>query len=62
MPSKRTQINVRLDPESEARLPRVREAVSRAIGLEVSQSDLFRLGLIELERKHCPPEPRPGRK
>jgi hypothetical protein len=52
MPSDRKQINIRLDPETEARLPRVRAAVSAAIGLNLSNSDLIRLALIELEKKY----------
>lgn len=51
MPSDRKQLNVRMDDETEERVARLLPAVSEAIGLKVSQSDLFRLGMIELERK-----------
>lgn len=56
MPSNRKQINVRLDPETELRLASLIPRVSAALGLNVSQSDLFRLGLIELDKKFPPDE------
>ena len=52
MPSKRKQINVRSDVETEQRVRRLLPLVKQAIGLEVTVSDLFRLGMIELERKY----------
>jgi len=54
MPSDRKQINVRLDQETEKRVERLLPAVTAALGIKVSQSDLFRLGMIELERKFLP--------
>jgi hypothetical protein len=59
MPSDRKQINVRIDPETEALIPRLIESVSAAIGLRVNQSDLFRLGLHELAKLHPPAEEAP---
>jgi hypothetical protein len=52
MPSQRKQVNVRVDDETEERLARVQASASAALGLKLSVSDLFRLGLIELERKY----------
>ena len=52
MPSDRKQVNVRVDGETEDLMQRLIPAVSAAIGLPISQSDLFRLGLLELERKY----------
>lgn len=51
MPSYRKQLNVRADEETEKRVERLLSLVSKALGLQVSMSDLFRLGMIELERK-----------
>jgi hypothetical protein len=51
MPSNRKQLNVRADEETEKRVERLLPLVSKALGLRVSRSDLFRLGMIELERK-----------
>jgi len=56
MPSDRKQLNIRLDAETEERMERLLLAVSASLGLKVSQSDLFRLGMIELEKKY-PTEP-----
>lgn len=56
MPSDRKQLNIRLDAETEDRVERLLLAVSASLGLKVSQSDLFRLGMIELEKKF-PTEP-----
>lgn len=54
VPSNRKQINVRLDEETEAELPELRERMSKTIGLELSYSDLFRLGVAELKKKYTP--------
>ncbi len=51
MPSNRKQLNVRADEETANRVERLLLLVSKALGLQVSRSDLFRLGMIELERK-----------
>jgi hypothetical protein len=58
MPSDRKQFNIRLDPETVARVSRLLVRVSADFGIEVSQSDLFRLGMIELEKKY-PNDPEP---
>lgn len=67
MPSDRKQINVRVDEQTEALLKALLPAVSADIGLELTQSDLFRLGLLELRKKYLPdyqqraaPEDGPG--
>jgi hypothetical protein len=65
MPSKRKQLNVRADDETEQRVVRLLPLVSKALGVQVSRSDLFRLGMIELERKFggeaaAPPAPKPA--
>jgi hypothetical protein len=62
VPSDRKQLNIRMDAETEERVNRLLAAVSAAIGLKVSQSDLFRLGMIELEKKYLPNEPEKKRK
>lgn len=63
MPSDRKQVNVRVDAATEDLMARLLPVVSAAIGIAVSQSDLFRLGLIELEKKFAPPPaPEPQKK
>jgi hypothetical protein len=47
-------LNVRADDETEERIARLLPVVSAALGLKVTMSDLFRLGMIELERKYAP--------
>jgi len=54
MPSQRRQLNIRLDRDMERLVPRLLEAVRRELGLKVSQSDLFRLGMKELAKKYLP--------
>ena len=63
MPSNRKQLNVRLDDESEGRLARLVVAVTGAIGIRVSQSDVVRAALVELEKLYpqAPPEPTRGK-
>jgi hypothetical protein len=53
MPSQRKQFNVRADDETEARVQRLLPLVKAAVGLEIGISDLFRLGMIELEKKYA---------
>ncbi len=53
MPSKRKQLNVRLDLETEKLVSELLPVMRKAIGLELSQSDLFRLGMIELRKKYA---------
>lgn len=57
MPSTRKQINVRVDDETEELMRALVPAVSAAIGLSIGQSDLFRLGLLELKKKYLPDTP-----
>ena len=54
VPSDRKQLNIRMDPETEALVAQLLPAVSAVIGLKLSQSDLFRLGMLELQRKYLP--------
>lgn len=67
MPSDRKQLNVRLDRDTENLLNALQPVVSQAIGLRVSQADLFRLGLIELRKRYMlgaeipEPVPKPKR-
>ena len=56
VPSKRKQVNVRVDAEAEELMNQLLVAVSARIGLEVSQSDLFRLGLLALKKEYLPAE------
>ena len=58
MPSKRRQINVRADAETEARIQRLLPIVKESLGLDVTVSDLFRLGMIELEKRFGKPQKR----
>ena len=55
MPSARRQLNVRLEPETEELLEKLLPVVSARLGLKVSQSDLVRLGLLELQAKYLGP-------
>jgi hypothetical protein len=53
----RKQINIRIDSQTEALLPQLRQAITKAIGLDVGHSDLFRMGLQELTKKYLPARP-----
>jgi hypothetical protein len=55
----RRQLNIRHDDETEARLARLVARVSAEYGIPVSQADVFRLALQELE-KRFPPAAEPG--
>lgn len=55
MPSDRKQLNVRVDPDVEDLVEQLIPAVTAALGVKVSQSDLFRLGMKELAAKYLPP-------
>jgi Arc/MetJ-type ribon-helix-helix transcriptional regulator len=59
MASTRKQLNVRLAPESEARLEALVRRMRRALGIEVSKSDVIQAGLAELEKRY--PEEGGGR-
>jgi hypothetical protein len=54
MPSDRKQINFRVDDETDALVRALIPVVSDAVGLKLSQSDLLRLGLVELRKKYMP--------
>ena len=60
MPSQRKQFNVRPDDDTWELVRQLRPAVSANLGLAVSLSDLFRLGMLALKEKHLP-EPTNGR-
>lgn len=62
MPSERKQINVRLDPDTERTIAELLPVVSKSIGLNVSQADLFRLGILELQKKFMPEREKKGKK
>jgi hypothetical protein len=63
MPSSRKQLNVRMDDVTQARVDRLLPIVSAAVGLDLSMSDLFRLAMIELERRYATAPPvTPSRK
>lgn len=66
MPSKRPQWNVRLDPETEERIPRLKAAASSLTKLEVGDSKLVRLAMIALEEEYIRlgvlPTPKKGKK
>lgn len=53
MPSDRRQINVRVDEQTEALLGRLIVEAGRRTGLDVSQSDVFRLALQALAREYA---------
>jgi hypothetical protein len=55
MPSKRRQFNARFKAEDWDRLEKLQERLRRILKLDLSQYDVVRLGLIELEKRY-PPE------
>lgn len=60
MASDRKQINVRLDAATEARMAALIPAVSKSFGLEVNQTDLIRLGMLELTKRFLEVDPAAG--
>ena len=52
MASDRKQINVRASEDTRKLMERLLPVVSAALGVEINQSDLVRLGLVELEKKY----------
>jgi hypothetical protein len=62
MPSKRRQFNIRPDDATWSLIDRVKPLIEAAIGIEVSQSELLRLGMLALEEKYAPREPKRGKK
>lgn len=61
MPSTRRQIMVRVDEDTEERMEGLLARVKESVGINPSMSDLFRMGIVELEKKF-PREPRKPRK
>src|SRR5688500_9063813 len=49
---RRRQVNVRLEPYTDLLMHAVGSELSRIIGIELSHSDLFLLGLLALAEKH----------
>lgn len=65
MATERKQINVRVDVATEELIERLKPAVSAAIGIDVTVTDLVRLGMLELAKRHLPAEvekPKGGKK
>jgi hypothetical protein len=52
MPSRRKQLSIQVDDETAERFERLVSIVSADLGLPLTEADLVRLGLIELEKKH----------
>lgn len=62
MPSKRRQMNIRLDDETEAEFNRLRRDLSKKIGLELSQSAVFRLAVRALAKENPPDHEKKGKR
>jgi hypothetical protein len=54
MPSERKQVNFRVDGETEELFAALIDSASAALGLRLSQADVFRLALNELAKKYPP--------
>jgi hypothetical protein len=52
VPSDRKQLNIRMDPETEALVAELLPLAKAVTGLNVSQSDLFRLAIQALRREY----------
>lgn len=52
MPNARKQVNVRADDASLELMTELQRVISADLGLPITQSDLFRLGLHELKKKY----------
>jgi hypothetical protein len=50
--AKRVQVTIRLDAEANERAEQLRKAISRGVGQKVTLSEVFRLGLVALEREY----------
>lgn len=50
---RRRQINVRLDPDEEDRIDKLIRAIHRANGMKASVANIFRMGLVLLEREYA---------
>lgn len=55
MPSKRAQLNVRMDDQTKAEFDRLQIDLSEKLGLELSQADVIRLAVRALAKEN-PPE------
>lgn len=56
MPSKKRQINIRMDDEGFDLLASLVERMKEKLGIEVSQSDAVRAGLCLLDREYPKPQ------
>ncbi len=56
MPSKRKQINVRLDAEAEARVAALIERMNAAMNVKLTQPQVIIAALAELEKRYPPPK------
>lgn len=61
MGKNREQVNIRVDETVNAMIDELIPAVSESLGIKVTLTDLFRLGLIELKKKYAV-EPKKGKK
>lgn len=52
MPSDRQQFNVRMTEETAAKVEQLLPAVSKALGVDLSQAQFFALAVMALERQH----------
>ena len=57
MPSKRAQLNVRMDDATKAEFERLQKDLSEKLGLELSQADVIKLAIRALSREN-PPAPK----
>lgn len=56
MATERKQINVRVDGATEELIEKLKPAVGAAIGIDVTVTDLVRLGMAELAKRYLPPD------
>lgn len=55
-------MNIRLDDETEAEFNRLRRDLSKKIGLELSQSAVFRLAVRALAKENPPDHEKKGKR
>lgn len=55
MATDRKQLNVRMDDETRDLLPKLAAAIGEQLGLVVTNTDLFRMGMQELRKKYLTP-------
>lgn len=52
MATPRKQINIRIDATTESELPILTKAIADQVGIEVTNTDLFRMGISELKKRY----------